>query len=82
MYRKLSEMAAVVLENSVVGCWITSLCTAGSDCAKTGDKQGKQATQAVPTAKTSRFIESSFVSLAAADVRRFKCVRCPRPASP
>jgi hypothetical protein len=60
MYWKLSEMAAVVLEKSVAGCWITSLCTPGVDCAKTGAEQARVATQAQQAAliaKTSRFIE-------------------------
>ena len=57
MYWKFCAMAA--LENVVAGCWIASPGNAEIDCAKTGDAQ---ATQATPTAKTSRFIESSFVS--------------------
>jgi hypothetical protein len=57
MYWKFCAMAA--LGNVVDGCWVASPGKVEFDCAKTGDTQAAQAT---PTAKISRFIESSFVS--------------------
>jgi hypothetical protein len=62
MYWKFCAIEA--LGNAVVDGWIrTLLGTVVSDCAKTGDMQPAQA---AATTKTSRFIESSSVSLTGA----------------
>ncbi|MGA9919059.1 hypothetical protein [Paraburkholderia sp.] len=65
MYWKFCAIEA--LGNAVVDGWIRTLLGTGvSDCAKTGDMHDMQAAEAAATTKTSRFIESSSVSLTGA----------------